>query len=159
VDLALALLEAAVDPLTTGINVGAAVLATLAGYYDLRTRAAPNWLTLSTLGGALLWRGVAAWRFQAWRPLMWGVGGCVVLQILWAWGGLGGADAKLFGALWLLWPTATWLVVWLVSLILGYVAHRIARGRGPLPALGPGALAAWFHIGYLFVNPISGGVS
>lgn len=145
--------------LAHGINVAAALLTSLAGYYDLRTRAAPNWLTLPMLGGALLWRGAAAWWFQAWRPLVWGLIGCAVLQLLWAGGGLGGADAKLFGALWLLWPTGCWLQLWLASLILGYVAHRIASGKRPLPALGPGALAAWLHIGYLFVNPISGGVS
>ncbi len=145
--------------LTLSVHLGVALLASVAGYYDLRARQAPNWVTLSMLGGALLWRSGQAWRFQAWRPLMWGLMGFAALQILWAMGGLGGADAKLFGALWLLWPTTTWLLLWLASLILGSVAYRIARGTGPLPALGPGALAAWLHIGYLLFTHSPRGIS
>ena len=157
--LSLAVLGTTVDYLTSGINVGAAVLATVAGYYDMRTREAPNWVTLPLLGGALLWRGVQTWLFHAWRPAVWGLIGLVVLQIWWALGGLGGADAKLFGALWLLWPTSLWLHVWLVSLILGYVGYRIAREvRRPLPALGPGAMGAWLYVVYLLYSTYLGGI-
>lgn len=148
--------------LTYGVSIVFALVTSVAGYYDLHTREVPNWLTLPALGFALGWCVVrTAWGSQPAARLVWCLLGFGIIQAAWLWGGFGGADAKLFGALWLLWPTVAWLVMWLASLILGYAAYRItSSGRRPLPALGPGAMGAWLYIIYLSITlPVSGGLA
>ena len=145
-----------------GLSIGFTILTSVAGYLDLRTQSVPNWLTLPPLGVALSWRvGQSIVGTQPNELLIWSGLGFLGIQAGWYVGGYGGADAKLFGALWLLWPTQLWLSVWLASLVLGYAAHRIASNERPLPALGPGAMATWLYLTYLFIDNIYvlGGIS
>ncbi len=138
------------------ISGGLVIVTSVAGIYDLRTQTVPNWLTLPPLGVALSWRvGQSVWGTQPHGLLIWSWLGFLVIQAGWYAGGYGGADAKLFGALWLLWPTLLWLSLWLASLVLGYAAQRIAsQERRPLPALGPGAMATWLYIVTLFIADV-----
>jgi len=113
-------------------------------------------LTLPMLGAAGLVRVVVAVQTRALGPLWWGLLGAVLIQVLWALGFWGGADAKLFAALWLLWPTLSWLFVWFTVLPVGYLlwrqAQRWPQGAGRLPeafpALGPVALGAWGYLAW-----------
>ena len=141
-----------------GLEVVSAVFAvslvTLSAFSDWRIQRVSNTLTLPLLGGALLAR--LAWAFLGadWPALGWGLLGAVLLQAAWVWGYLGGADAKAFAGLWLLWPTPTWLILWLTAVAGGYVLWQQARRIPALvrrlpsafPALCPVALGAWVYV-------------
>jgi len=132
----------------------AALAATLGAFHDWRTQRVSNALTLPLLAGALLARLAEAACAGAWRALGLGLLGAVLLQAAWVGGYLGGADAKAFAGLWLLWPTLTWLALWLTAVAGGYLLWRAARRLPALlrrlphafPALCPVALGAWVYV-------------
>jgi prepilin peptidase CpaA len=82
---------------------------------DLRARRIPNWLTVSSLVGALLFHGVTG----GWSGLGHALGGFAVgfgfLLVLWLIGGAGGGDVKLTGALGAWLGASTTLLVLLIS--------------------------------------------
>ena len=136
------------------VSVAAALAATLCAWRDWRTQRVSNTLTLPLLAGALLARLTGAVFEDAWRALGVGLLGAVLLQAAWVGGFLGGADAKAFAGLWLLWPTVTWLGLWLTAVAGGYLLWRTARRLPALvrrlpstfPALCPVALGAWVYV-------------
>jgi len=137
-----------------GVSSMAALALTLGAFHDWRTQRVSNALTLPLLAGALLARLAEAACAGAWRALGLGLLGAVLLQAAWVGGYLGGADAKAFAGLWLLWPTLTWLALWLTAVAGGYLLWRAARRLPALlrrlppafPALCPVALGAWVYV-------------
>ena len=136
------------------VSLAAALALTLGAFHDWRTQRVSNALTLPLLAGALVARLVEAACAGDWRALGLGLLGAVLLQAAWVGGSLGGADAKAFAGLWLLWPTLTWLALWLTAVAGGYLLWRAARRLPALlrrlppafPALCPVALGAWVYV-------------
>jgi prepilin peptidase CpaA len=88
--------------------LAAAVVAGVAAWTDSRTGHIPNWLTLGTLGVALVSHLVAGWVLDnGWRGGLWGLGSsaagsalCLVVPAFMYWrGAIGGGDVKLFAAI------------------------------------------------------------
>jgi prepilin peptidase CpaA len=85
----------------------AAVITAIAAVYDLRTGHIPNWLTLGALGSALvahaaygLASGGGAGLFEALLSACFGALMCALVPgIMFALGGMGGGDVKLFAAI------------------------------------------------------------
>jgi|GEM_PF-1502804 len=94
-----------------------------AAVWDWRTRCVPNTIALPFLAVAVLIRVLWLSCYPD-QSLWFALGGAILLQLAWSKDLLGGGDAKTFTALWMLWPTAGWLIVWMASLVLGYVAFR-----------------------------------
>lgn len=111
---------------------------------DLRARRIPNWLTVSSLIGALVFHGIT----DGLSGLGHSLGGFAVgfgfLLVLWLIGGAGGGDVKLTGALGAWLGASTTLIVLLLSTPLAVVltivysavsGRRSQAGETKRPAL------------------------
>ena len=84
-----------------------ALLMLISAFYDAATMTIPNWISAALVGVFVLTAGLAG---MGWHEvslhLLTGLGALVFVVIMFAFGWIGGGDAKLFAAaaLWMGWP-------------------------------------------------------
>jgi prepilin peptidase CpaA len=108
------------------------LVALAAGFFDLRERRVPNWLTL-----AALIAGIAVNLALAHRPGLWtsleGLGLALLIYLpLYLLRGVGGGDLKLMAAIGAIVGPIHWFWIWIFTALLGGVAALvlvIAKGR------------------------------
>ena len=116
-------------------RIGIVAWLALCAYWDARTGEIPNLLTLPALALGGLLAGLEGWQSLVFY-------GVVLLALFVAYfqGGMGGADAKILGALAGLWPLG--LMTVMIGILLWIVGRRILGRRGNFRAGLPIALAA-----------------
>lgn len=109
-----------------------AVIALVAGIYDIRYRRIPNWLVLPGFLLGILLNGFLYFGEGLWRSAA-GVGLALVIYFpLYLLRGMGAGDVKLMAALGAMVGWQNWIVIFIVSGILGgifAVILTLAKGR------------------------------
>lgn len=72
--------------------------------------------------------------------------GILLIYIVWRASFFGGADAKVFMALWLVLPEPAWVVAVLIFIIAHGLIARLFFRSSHLPALLPTALGVWMYV-------------
>lgn len=126
-----------------GLTAIVVAFTTVAMIFDLKRRILPNWLTVGSLGVAILYHTVTSGTSGLVHSLSGFAVGFSLLLVLWLIGGGGGGDVKLMGAVgaWLGAPMT--LIVFLLSAFLGLLSlvvmvtfQAISRGSKPDSAVG-----------------------
>ena len=117
----------------TSLKIGLIVLVAAAAWSDLRTRRIPNWITVP---GALLGFALQAWHSGLGGALssLAGTGlGLGIFILLYAAGGMGAGDVKLFSAVGAFMGPQALIVVFVITGLLGGIAAvALAAYRGRL---------------------------
>lgn len=116
-----------------------------AAYKDLTSYTIPNWISLAVIAGFFV---IAPFAGMSWGQfgthIMVFVGALIVMMGLFAAGGLGGGDAKLFAATSLWWmPLDLLQYTFLTAILGGVLAIVILSGRKFLPVKV--ATSGWAH--------------
>ncbi len=126
------------------------VIVVIAGYYDIRWRRIPNWLTFSGLLAGFLLNALIVQRHSVWHGLgVAAVGFTMAMLInfpLYLLHARGAGDVKLLAAMGAITGWAPWLAIFLVSSILGGVLAIIlmtAKGR---------VRKTFWNLGYIIVQ-------
>jgi prepilin peptidase CpaA len=130
-------------PLAPGIIVALLVVAALGGYWDLRTRRIPNWLTLAGLITGFVLNGVSnGWKGleNAGLGMLTGFGIYLLLYLLRA---MGAGDVKFMAAIGSIVGWRWWFQIFFAAVIVGAIA-------GVLLALSKGRLRRTLgNVGYI----------
>ena len=121
----------------------ATLYATICAVFDARTFRVPNALTLPALGMELAYRVMASTVID--EPILPALAGVLFLYAAWFNDFIGGADAKVMMALWLLYPDPSFGVTVCAVIAIYGVIRRALRLTSKLPALVPTALGVWVY--------------
>jgi len=130
----------------------ASLYVTICAACDARSYRVPNRLTLAALAMTLSARIVTSITNS--ESIIGTLVGLFFLYIAWFADFMGGADAKVLMALWLVFPDMALWVTISASVVLYWLTQRfVFRMTARLPALVPTAFGVWMYVLYRLVQP------